>query len=88
MITAKQSEHLERQQTQALRNIFGQAISAKKMRDKANLPLLSSRRRAACLSFATRNLANPRCRDWFIGAKICRKGWNAIQKIQRTDCTN
>ena len=88
MITAKQSEYLERQQTQALRNIYGQAISAKKMRDKANLPLLSPRRRAACLSFATRNLSNPRCCDWFVERpepKYARRAGMLYRKYE--ECT-
>ena len=35
LVTIGQSEHIERQQTQALKNIFGAGISARKMRNQA-----------------------------------------------------
>ena len=40
MITAEQSEMLERQQVQALKNIFGPGLSANKMRQKAHVERL------------------------------------------------
>ena len=65
-LTWAQSEKLERQQTQALKNIFGVGTSAAKMRDKANIERLWSRREEACLNFARKNIGNARCNDWFI----------------------
>ena len=43
-ITAEQSEVLERQQIQALKNIYGTGLSAQKMRIKADIPTLRARR--------------------------------------------
>ena len=50
MLTAEQSEKLERQQTQALKNIFGPGLSARKMRMKADLDTLMKRREKMSLS--------------------------------------
>ena len=43
-ITAEQAERLEKQQTQALKNIYGTGKSAAKMRDLSGVPTLNSRR--------------------------------------------
>ena len=65
LITAEQSELIERQQTQALKNIFGVGLSAAKMRKKANIELLQTRRTAASLKFIKKCVNNSRCADWF-----------------------
>ena len=65
MLSAEQSEWIERQQTQSLKNIFGMGISAEKMRKKAGLPLLSTRREEACLKFAKKSIVNKRTEGWF-----------------------
>ena len=65
MLTAEQSERLERQQTQALKNIYGAGLSAQKMRLKADIPTLKTRRDKAGLSFIKRCINNERCTAWF-----------------------
>ena len=65
LATAEQAAFLERQQCQALRNIYGFGTSAEKMRQLAEIPPLSRRRLDACLKFAQKNLDNPRCMGWF-----------------------
>ena len=65
LLTVGQSEHLERQQTQALKNIFGVGLSAKKMRVKSGLERLWIRREQACVNFSQKNIENPRCAGWF-----------------------
>ena len=65
LLTAGQSDLIERQQTQCLKNIYGMGISAKKMRERAQLPLLSTRREEASLKFAKKSLSNARTKDWF-----------------------
>ena len=64
-LTAAQAAYLERQQVQALKNIFGTGLSANKMRDRANVELLSKRRENAITKFARKCLVNPRCQAWF-----------------------
>ena len=66
LITVGESEFLERQQTQALRNIYGTALSARRMRLKSDLERLWTRREEACRKFAQKNVTNPRCNGWFI----------------------
>ena len=52
MITKEQAGLLERQQNQALKNIFGLGISARAMRERAGIKTLCERRKAAALKFA------------------------------------
>ena len=59
MLTAEQSAFLEKQQTLALRNIFGYRPSAAKMRSLAGIDLLQTRRVEACKIFANKALSNP-----------------------------
>ena len=66
MISPEQSESVERQQTQALKNIFGYGISAAKLHDRAGLPTLFKRREDFANRFAKKNLENPRCSGWFV----------------------
>ena len=70
LITAEQAEKLERQQSQALKNIFGCGVSAEKMRKKANIPLLSARREEMLLKFGRKCLNNPRCEGWFVERNV------------------
>ena len=65
MISVKQSLLLERQQTQALRNIFGNNLSARQLRAKAAVPLLEDRRKNACIKLAQKSLQSDRFSDWF-----------------------
>ena len=46
LITAQQAAGLEKQQVQALKNIFGVGLSANTLRAKAGIELLSAERRA------------------------------------------
>ena len=65
LITAEQAAELERQQTQALRNIFGPGMSAVRMREAADIDTLYLRRKKMCLKFANKCLNNERCAGWF-----------------------
>ena len=65
LLTIEQSEKIERQQTQALKNIFGLGMSANKMRTKAGLDRLWVRREGAVKNFAQKNQNNKRCAEWF-----------------------
>ena len=47
IITAEQTTELERQQSQSLKNIYSFGINVRRMREKANIELLSTRRRRA-----------------------------------------
>lgn len=65
LLTAGQSALLERQQSQALKNIFGPSLSAATLRKKADIETLHSRREALVTRFAKKSLANPRTNHWF-----------------------
>ena len=41
-------------------------MSAKKMREAADLDRLWIRRENACRKFAEKNISNPRCEGWFV----------------------
>ena len=66
MITAEQSEILERQQIQALKNIYGPKLSANKLRTEASVERLAERREKLCLSFVHKAVTNPRKSHWFV----------------------
>lgn len=65
LLTAGQAALLERQQVQSLRNIYGQGLSANKMRQKADIDLLSKRRETISKRFAVKCLTNERSAHWF-----------------------
>ena len=65
LLTAEQAEMLERQQSQALKNVFGTGLSACKMRQKAGVELLSRRREKICVKFANKCVTNVRTAHWF-----------------------
>ena len=60
LLTAGQSALLEKQHSQALKNIFGPSLSAAKLRKKADIETLHGRREALVTKFAKKSLANPR----------------------------
>ena len=65
LLTREQSENIERQQSQALKHIYGYKMSARKMRAKAGLDRLEDRREAACLKFAKKCSTGDRFGAWF-----------------------
>ena len=64
-MTDEQDEILERQQSHALKLIFGPHISAGRMREMAGVPSLRQRRIDLCDKFAGKALKNPRFQHWF-----------------------
>ena len=60
MLTCEQSEELECQQVQALKNILGPGISARIMREELKVEPLSVRRSRAVLRFSTKCCNNDR----------------------------
>ena len=65
MLTDEQDELLERQQSHALKLIFGPNISTGKMREMAGIPTLRQRRLELSDKFATKAVKNPRFSHWF-----------------------
>ena len=65
LLTAAQAAELEKQQVQALKNIYGPNISANKLRKKAAVELLSKRRENLVLKLAKKSVNNPRSSHWF-----------------------
>ena len=65
LLTVGQSEQLERQQTQALKNVYGIGKSARAMRKESGLKRLWERREEACRNFTYKSVNNIRCRGWF-----------------------
>ena len=68
-ITSEQSYMLEKEQSHVLRQIYGPGVSAKGMRIKANLPLLSARRKSACIKFARKNVENKGVKSGLLNAR-------------------
>ena len=54
LLTKEQANQLEKQQTQAMKNVLGIGISAEKMRNELALETLSDRRERSVLRFASK----------------------------------
>lgn len=65
MLTVNQTMLLERQQTQALRNIFGEGLSARKMQERASIQPLHTRKVNACYKFAYKCRTSEKFQSWF-----------------------
>ena len=65
LMTAEQSESLERQQSLALAIIYGPGLSAARMREMANIPRLETRREETCKKFVRKALDSNRFKHWF-----------------------
>ena len=65
MLTSEQTKQLERQQSQALKNIIGPGLSALKMREKLNVEALATRRERAGIKFAIKCANSGRFNNWF-----------------------
>ena len=82
------SDKLERQQSQALKNIYGTDISAGEMRRRADIQTLQERRESATLKFAEKALKNPRFKGWFPQRhRLANTRTNRpfLKKVSRTD---
>ena len=60
MLTSEQSHYLEKQQTRALKNIFGNEHSQRKLLELSGLPSLKECREEACLKFAIKTSSSDR----------------------------
>ena len=65
MLTKEQSNLIEKQQSQALKNILGVGMSARKMRNQLDIPTLDERRQRRTRRFAEKSAASQRFGTWF-----------------------
>ena len=65
MLTDAQDESIERLQVHALKCIFGPGISGRRMRERAGLETLRTRRIERCDRFAKKCAEDPRFEHWF-----------------------
>ena len=66
MLTDEQNEALENAQVGALRAIFGPKVSGRKLRKRAPVTTLRSRRITQCHKFAEKCIASERFKHWFL----------------------
>ena len=88
MLTDQQDQLLEGAQTKALRAIFGYGISARKMRQMADITTLRARRIEATDKFARKCLTNPRFCHWFpkkSGRTSTRSGEEFLETYAKCD---
>ena len=64
-LTDEQDEALERAQVGALRSIFDEKLSGRKLRERAGVETLRERRIAHCDRFANKCVTDPRFAAWF-----------------------
>ena len=65
MMTSKQSDSLEALQSRALKNIYGNSYSYRRLLEISGLPTLAQRRLEACRKFAKKTSDNARFKRWF-----------------------
>ena len=88
MMPAYLSAALERQQVQALKNIFGPLLSARQLREKAGIETLQARREKAVLKFAEKAYKSERFARWFptrIRNSATRSNRPFLETVSRTD---
>lgn len=88
LLTDLQDQALEKAQIGALRCIFGYKLSARKLREKASLSTLRSRRVELTDKFAYKCLGNPRFRAWFpekVGRQSARAGEKYVEEFAKCE---
>ena len=88
MLSAEQTNELEKLQASALKNIYGHVYSYNRLLQLSGIQTLAERRRIACLKFATKTAANPRFSSWFPMRRTSRRRGNILEyaeKNARTD---
>ena len=88
MLSAEQTGYIEKQQTRALKNIFGNEYSQKRLLELAGLPTLEQRRKDACLRFARKTACNPRFEKHFKQRKLGPRAKNTQAFIEYNARTN
>ena len=88
MLTADQTNYIEKQQTRALKNIYGNHFSHRKLLEMANLPPLSQRRKEACLRFAQKAANNPRFAGHFKQKRLGPRAKSAAAYVEQNARTN
>ena len=90
LITNEQAATLEKQQSQALKNVFGLGMSSREMRERADIQTLQSRREAAALKFAQKSAQSGRFLRWLVERKIPERGVEGIESVseRRPDFEN
>ena len=79
LVTNDQSSYIEKRQTRALKNIYGNEPSQRRLLELSGLPTLEERRKTACLRFAQMTAKNPRFSHYF---KMTKQG----PRVKKTPC--
>ena len=88
MLTAEQSNYIEKQQFRALKNIFGNEHSHRKLLELSDLPTLEKRREEACLRFAKKTATNIRFQHHFKTKKSRPRATEQTQYVEQNARTN
>ena len=88
MLTKEQTYYIEKQQFRALKNIYGNDISHRKLLELSELPTLGQRREQACLRFAAKTSNNPRFAHKFPTKKSRARAKNEHTYIEQNARTN
>ena len=88
MLTDDLTEYIEKQQTRALKNIYGNELSRRKLLEISGVPLLSDRRQEACGRFAQKMANNPRFSHHFKLRKSRARSGRAQEYVEHKARTN
>ena len=88
MLTEEQTEYIEKQQTRALKNIFGNQYSRRRLYELSGIPPLGERREQACLRFATKMANTQRFSRHFIKKKSRARAKTQTEYVEQKARTN
>ena len=88
LLTGEQTEYIEKQQARALKNIFGNELSHRKLLEISELPTLKQRREEAFRKFAGKTARNPRFSQHFRIRKARSRATNKLNYVELPARTN
>ena len=87
-LTSEQTHYIEKQQTLALKNIYGNEYSQRRLLELSGLPTLEQRRQDACLRFAQKVSVNPRFTHHFKKRRAGRRARHTKLFVEQNARTN
>ena len=88
MLNLEQTQYIEKQQIRALKNIYGNEYSQRRLLEMSGLDTLHRRRELACQRFAEKTANNPRFSKHFVKKRErpgARENARFVEQNARTD---
>ena len=83
MLSEERSEYIEKQQTQALKNIYSNDLSRRRLLELSGLPLLRTRREQAAIRFANKMAIAPRFSHHFVQKRPRARSGKTVEYVEQ-----